>query len=155
MLGVFICMLINKYADKTTANDYNQWCSNNNNNQHHSLAGPALDEYRHLLIGTLRYAISKLNQKAIYANMVAFSSKVLGKYHPHPPFFYTFLYWDFFLCIHALKQNDGPTDMHYFSHVFLQDPVRCFNFTTGTTCQTTYYQAITFRNGLFNGWVSF
>ncbi|KAI7876826.1 DUF1765-domain-containing protein [Lichtheimia hyalospora FSU 10163] len=64
--------------DKTTANDYNQWCSNNNNNQHHPSAGPALDEYRHLLIGTLRYAISKLNQKAIYANMVAFSSKVLA-----------------------------------------------------------------------------
>lgn len=100
MLG----LLINKNADKTTANDYNLWCSSNNNNNsnnhhHHGSGGggggsatAAYEEYRHLLIGTLRYAISKLNQKAIYANMVAFSSKVLGTCLFLPPFLYTFLY---------------------------------------------------------------
>lgn len=96
MLG----LLINKNADKTTANDYNRWCGNSsncsNNNHHHGSssgggsAAAAYEEYRHLLIGTLRYAISKLNQKAIYANMVAFSSKVLGACFP--PFFLTLYY---------------------------------------------------------------
>lgn len=96
MLG----LLINKNADKTTANDYNRWCSssncNNNNNNHHvgSSGGgaAAYEEYRHLLIGTLRYAISKLNQKAIYANMVAFSSKVLGACPLSSPLFLTLYY---------------------------------------------------------------
>lgn len=113
-MNVWCCwgILINKDADKTTANDYNQWCSSH----HGSCGGAAFDEYRHLLIGTLRYAINKLNQKAIYANMVAFSSKVLGTC----PLF-TSMHWNM-------------TDVHYFSHVFLQDPVRCCNSTTSTTC---------------------
>ncbi|ORZ03362.1 hypothetical protein BCR43DRAFT_46463 [Syncephalastrum racemosum] len=37
-----------------------------------------LNEYRSLLSLTLRYAIGKLNQKAIYSNMILFCSKVLA-----------------------------------------------------------------------------
>lgn len=37
-----------------------------------------LDTYRQLLKMTLRYAVDRLNQKAIYSNMISFCAKVLG-----------------------------------------------------------------------------
>ncbi|CAO3634770.1 unnamed protein product [Cunninghamella blakesleeana] len=37
-----------------------------------------LEDYRYLLMSTLKYAIEKLNHKAIYSNMISFCSKILA-----------------------------------------------------------------------------
>ncbi|KAI8338005.1 hypothetical protein BC941DRAFT_424335 [Chlamydoabsidia padenii] len=37
-----------------------------------------LEEYKRLLVSTLRYAIEKLNHKAIYSNMISFCAKILA-----------------------------------------------------------------------------
>lgn len=41
-----------------------------------------LDEYKRLLVSTLRYSIDKLNNKAIYSNMISFCAKILGNHSP-------------------------------------------------------------------------
>jgi hypothetical protein len=46
------------------------------------------DEYKRLLVSTIRYSIDKLNNKAIYSNMISFCAKILGNhshqlYQPH------------------------------------------------------------------------
>ncbi|KAF7722944.1 hypothetical protein EC973_002576 [Apophysomyces ossiformis] len=59
-------------TDYAAPSNFNEWVPKPKN-------GCSLKEdYRNLLMATLKYAIDKLNQKAIYSNMISFCAKVLA-----------------------------------------------------------------------------
>ncbi|KAI9363565.1 hypothetical protein BD770DRAFT_194651 [Pilaira anomala] len=53
--------------------EYTQWCSFS-----HDSRNNAISEYRQLLTVTLKYAFDRLNQRAIFSNMISFCSKILA-----------------------------------------------------------------------------
>lgn len=68
-------------ADRCGSHDYNEWA----NLEPSTLADTATEEdyktYRTLLLNTLQYAIDRLNQKAVYSNVIVFCAKIFGTLH--------------------------------------------------------------------------
>jgi len=66
-------------ADRCGSSDYKQW---SNLDSSVNVTDPAMEEdyrtYRSLLLNTLQYAIDRLNQKAVYSNVIVFCAKIFG-----------------------------------------------------------------------------
>ncbi|KAI8583756.1 hypothetical protein K450DRAFT_195503 [Umbelopsis ramanniana AG] len=65
--------------DRCGSSDYKQWA---NLDCSIKLTDPAMEEdyrtYRSLLLNTLQYAIDRLNQKAVYSNVIVFCAKIFA-----------------------------------------------------------------------------